>query len=83
MATLDVEKSSKVPVMVIRGHVPLGGREAPVPVNVVFDGRGKGGVLVDTVGRELLSDIVEKVGIMIVTFTSVNVVSVTFSEAGV
>lgn len=73
MVTLDVEKSPKVPVMVKRGPVPLGGKEVPVPVNVVFDGRGKGAVLVDTVGSEILSDVVKKVGIMIVIFTSVNV----------
>lgn len=73
MVTLDVDKSPGFSVMVKRGPGPLGGREAPVPVNVVFDGRGKGAVLVNTVGSELLSDVVEKVGVMIVVVTSVNV----------
>ena len=54
-------------------RVPLGGKEVLVPVNVVFDGRGKGAVLVDTVGSETLSDVVKEVGMMIVIFTSVNV----------
>lgn len=73
MVILDVEKSPKVPVMVKRGPVPLGAKEVPVPVNVVFDGRGKGAVLVDTVGSETLSDVVKEVGMMIVIFASVNV----------
>jgi hypothetical protein len=59
--------------MVKRVPVPLGGRGASVPVAVVFNGKGKGAVLVDTVESALLSDVIEKVGIMTVIVTSVNV----------
>jgi hypothetical protein len=54
-------------------HVPVGGSGKPVPVTVMFDGKGKGGVLFKDEEIILLDQNTGSVGVIIVTKTSVYV----------
>jgi hypothetical protein len=53
--------------------VPVGGSGKPVPVTVMFDGKGKGGVLFKDEEIILLDQNTGSVGVIIVTKTSVYV----------